>query len=112
VGGAIECREAIRAGNGIEAGGTITSSTHLDAGWGIRSQGAIRVGGAIRAGESISAAREIRAGEGYGIYAGLDVRADAWEDSARVQAAVRPADLRSGWWAGTLEEPRLALVDD
>lgn len=96
----VECAAGIRAGHGIECGATLRCAGHLDAGWGIRANGAVLVEGAIRAGESICAGDDIRAGSGYGIYAGLDVRDEAWEASAQVRARRRPGGLRSGWWAG------------
>ena len=42
----------------------------------------------------------IRAGQGYGVFAGLDVQVEAWESSARVSAPEKPEGLMSGWWAG------------
>ena len=45
-------------------------------------------------------ARASGAGDGYGVFAGLDVQVDAWESSARVSAPEKPEGLMSGWWAG------------
>ena len=74
---------------------------HLEAGWGIKAGGAIAAEGSIRAGESLQAEDEIRAGAGYGIFAGLNVKVDTWEDSAMVRARMQPEALLSGWWAGS-----------
>ena len=54
--------------------------------------------GAIKAGETLQAQTEIRAGSGYGVYAGLSVQMDAWEDCATVSAARKPEALVSGHW--------------
>ncbi len=119
VGQEMECAAAVRVGHGVECGDTLRCAGHLDAGWGIRAAGSILVEGAIRAGESVRAGGDIQAGAGYGIYAGLDVRADAWETSAQVCARRRPAQLHSGWWAGPADATflkvtgaALALPDD
>ncbi|ANN73634.1 hypothetical protein ACL598_21590 [Bordetella bronchialis] len=120
VGEALECGAGIRVRHGVACGATLRCGGHVDAGWGIRAAGSIVVQGAIRAGESIRAGGEIRAGAGYGIYAGLDVRDDAWETSAQVRARHRPAQLHSGWWAGPDErvagrdagDDAIALPDD
>jgi hypothetical protein len=53
--------------------------------------------GAFRAGESLHA-DAIAAGHGYGVYAGLMVRQDSWESSARVSSRHRPERLFSGCW--------------
>ena len=100
VGGALTGADSIHAAQGIESGGAIRCGMHLEAGWGIRSGEAIVAEGAIKAGESLFARQEIRAGAGYGVYAGLDVRVDAWEASAQVHAGMRPEGLMSGWWGG------------
>ena len=101
VGEEIQCAAGVQARHGVECGETLQCAGHLDAGWGIRVGGAVRAEGAIRAGESISAGDEILAGLGYGIYAGLVVRSDAWEVSAQVRACRHPEELKSGWWAGS-----------
>lgn len=98
---------AVRVGRGIVAGGTLRAGGHLEAGWGIRADGSIVVDGAIRAGEGIESGEEIRAGDGYGVYAGLAVRRDAWEVSAPVRARARPEGLTSGWWAGEPMDRRM-----
>ena len=112
VNSAIHCEKSIRTGghltglgniksaNGIEAGADLRCHGHLHANWGIKGGGCIVAAGAISAGESLQAGGEIRAGSGYGIYAGLIVQLDAWEDSARVSARALPPRLMSGWWAG------------
>lgn len=101
VGEALECAAGVQARHGVECGASLYCAGHLDAGWGIRVGGTLRADGAIRAGESICAGDEILAGPGYGIYAGLVVRADAWEVSAQVRACRQPEALKSGWWAGS-----------
>ena len=68
------------------------------AGWGIKAMEGMTAAGAISAGESLYSEAEIRAGEGYGVYAGLNVPEHAWESSACVQASQRPQGLRSGHW--------------
>ena len=82
------------------AGAGIDCASHMEAGWGIKAGEAIVALGAIKAGESMQAGDEIEAGAGYGVYAGLQVHAEAWESSGRVHARLRPARLLSGWWAG------------
>lgn len=108
VGDDIECGAGMRAGNGVECGRDLQCAGHLDAGWGIRVGGDVKADGAIRAGESIRAGNEIHAGPGYGIYAGLVVRTDAWEVSAQVRASRYPQALKSGWWT----DAALAPVND
>ena len=67
----------------------------------IAAQGATVVAVDIpAAGESLAAGQDIRAGEGYGVFAGLDVQEEAWPASGQVWAAERPAGLRSGVWMG------------
>lgn len=86
---------------GIECGGRIECGGHLYAGWGIKALEDIGAAGAISAGESLFSHGEIAAGEGYGVYAGLNVPEHAWESSASVHAIRRPARLRSGHWNDT-----------
>ncbi|MBN8771654.1 MAG: hypothetical protein J0I46_08845, partial [Thiobacillus sp.] len=81
-----------------EAGTTIHCQEHLEAGWGIKALGAIVAGGAIKAGESLQTEATIRAGDGYGIYAGLNVSVEVWEASAWVRARELPNRLFSGHW--------------
>lgn len=100
VGEGFECAAGVQAAHGVECGDSLLCAGHLEVGRGIRVGGAVRAEGAIRAGESIYAGDEIAAGQGYGIYAGLVVRADAWEVSAQVSASRPPVGLKSGWWAG------------
>jgi len=97
-GGQIDCGGDLRAGQGIVAGGALTGAGHIEAGWGIRAAHDIVAQGAIKAGESLVAGGVIRAGQGYGVYAGLNVQRDAWEASAQVCASERPAGLLSGCW--------------
>ena len=99
VGGHLTGLENIKSANGIETGADLRCHGYLHANWGIRSGGCIVAAGAISAGESLQAGGEIRAGKGYGIYAGLGVRRDAWEASAQVRARCKPDNLMSGWWA-------------
>ncbi|MVW80313.1 hypothetical protein [Bordetella sp. 02P26C-1] len=83
---------------GIECNGILDCGGHLFAGWGIKAMEGMTAAGAISAGESLYSEAEIRAGEGYGVYAGLNVPEHAWESSACVQASQRPQGLRSGHW--------------
>lgn len=83
---------------GIECNGILECGGRLFAGWGIRAMESMTAAAAISAGESLYSEGEIRAGEGYGIYAGLNVPEHAWESSAWVQASQRPEGLRSGYW--------------
>ena len=96
--GRLHCGGDLRAGQGIVAGGALTGAGHIEAGWGIRAAHDIVAQGAIKAGESLVAGGVIRAGQGYGVYAGLNVQRDAWEASAQVCASERPAGLLSGCW--------------
>lgn len=107
----IHCEKGIRAGGditsdadivarqGIECGGTLRCGGHLFTDWGIKALAQIEASGAISAGESLYTEGEICAGDGYGVYAGLNVPEHAWESSARVHACRRPRSLRSGHWA-------------
>lgn len=110
VGGSVQCSGSVRAGGlmrtgadirvaeGLLSRGRVECGRHLDAGWGVKAAEAIVAQGCIRAGESLCAEGEIRAGCGYGVYAGLSVRRDSWECSARVSAQAKPDLLMSGWW--------------
>jgi len=100
-GGGVRADQEINAGCGIQAGGSIQSGEHLACGWGLIAGEDIRAEGAIRAGEGAQAAGVIEAGAGHGVYAGLSVRLDAWDLCARVIAQTRPAQLVSGYWAGS-----------
>lgn len=107
----LQCVKGIRAGgditsdgdiftrHGIECGGSIRCGGHLYADWGIKALEHISADGAISAGESLYTEGEICAGDGYGVYAGLNVPEHAWESSASVHAIRRPNSLRSGHWA-------------
>ncbi|GGX30742.1 hypothetical protein GCM10007242_41810 [Pigmentiphaga litoralis] len=98
VGGDLHAQGQVQVGRGIHAGGSVRATRHIGAGWGIRAGGDIVSGGAIRAGESLLATGMIEAGAGYGVFAGVDVCMDSWEDSARVTAQCKPERLLSGWW--------------
>jgi len=91
--------EAVAA-RGIQAGGDVIGGDHLETGWGIKAGGDVIADGAIRVGEGIESGGRIVAGAGHGIYAGLRVRMDAWDVSARVSAQDPPAALVSGYWVG------------
>ncbi|MEI2416709.1 hypothetical protein V8Z80_11030 [Orrella sp. JC864] len=104
-GGDILCEADLSTRHGVECGALLRCAGHVTAGWGIRARAGLHAAGAIRAGESLWTEGRIVAGEGYGIFAGLNVPAHAWESSARVQARSRPAGLRSGWWAGPAGGP-------
>jgi len=106
----IHCDKGIRVGGdmvsaadivtrqGIECGRSLQCGGHLFADWGIKALENISASGAISAGESLYSEGQICAGEGYGVYAGLNVPEHAWESSARVQASTLPRSLRSGYW--------------
>lgn len=99
-GGALTAHGNVHASHGIDAGGDVHCGKHLQADWGIRARGAITAKGAIKAGETLQADADICAGPGYGVYAGLSVQMDAWEDCASVRAARKPQGLVSGYWQG------------
>lgn len=101
-GGAIQSEGGIQAERGIIAGEGIYCEDFLDARWGVKAGGDITAGSAIRVGEGIETPGLISCGAGHGIYAGLAVRVDAWEISARVYARERPEQLLSGFWSGRL----------
>jgi len=110
VGGTLRCDQGIKTGGdvcvqgeaaverGILAAGSVQCGDHLEAGWGIKAGGDVAADGAIRVGEGIEAGGHIAAGPGHGVYAGLRVRMDAWDVSARVCAHARPQALVSGYW--------------
>ena len=97
--GDLRAQGEVVVGRGIQAGGSVQCGDHLEAGWGIKAGGDVVADGAIRVGEGIEAGGRILPGPGHGIYAGLRVRLDAWDLSARVSARVRPEALVSGYWA-------------
>lgn len=100
VGGHLTGAQSLRVGQGIVVGGAITGVAHLEAGWGVKAGECIHTHGAIKAGESLCAGGDICAGQGYGVYAGLNVQQDTWESSAQVWSPTPPAGLRSGVWMG------------
>jgi hypothetical protein len=95
----------IRVAEGLLSRGRIECGRHLEAGWGIKAVDSIAAHGCIRAGESLAAEGKIQAGCGYGVFAGLSVRRDAWECSARVSAREKPVGLMSGWWVEPASAP-------
>ncbi|MDM9561349.1 hypothetical protein [Bordetella petrii] len=97
--GDVRVQQEVQAGRGILAAGSVVCGDHLQAEWGIKAGGDVIADGAIRVGEGIEAGGRILAGPGHGVYAGLRVRMDAWDVSARVSASARPAALVSGYWA-------------
>lgn len=100
-GGAIAVQGLLDVGHGIATHDHITCGNHIQAGWGIKALGDIRAACSIRAGETLHAEGEIAAGEGYGVFAGMNVQMQAWPDCAWVRALRKPQALVSGWW----EEP-------
>src|SRR3546814_10038163 len=110
-GGDLRVQAEVTAARGIQAAGEVVCGDHLEAGWGIKAGGDVIADGAIRVGEGIESGGRILAGPGHGVYAGLRVRMDAWEVSARVSASVPPAVLVSGYWVADpsqAERPALA----
>ena len=113
VDGALQCGKGLRAastvqvqglldvGQGIAAQGDIDCGNHIQAGWGIKTLGDLRAACSIRAGETLQADGEIAAGQGYGVFAGMNVQMDAWPDCAWVRAVRKPHALVSGWWQET-----------
>jgi len=97
-GGDLRAQDEVTAARGIQAAGAVVCGDHLEAGWGIKAGGDVIADGAIRVGEGIESGGRILAGPGHGVYAGLRVRMDAWEVSARVSASAPPAVLVSGYW--------------
>lgn len=96
--GLVRSGDDIRVAQGLLSRGSVECGRHLEAGWGIKAADGIAAQGCIRAGESLATEGEIRAGGGYGVFAGLSVRRDGWECSARVSARTKPDELLSGWW--------------
>ena len=103
VGGHLTAGDSVRAGQGMLVGGALSGASHLEAGWGIKAGECIHAQGAIKAGESLCAGEDICAGQGYGVFAGLNVQEDAWGASAQVWAQKCPDGLRSGVWSGPRE---------
>lgn len=107
-GWSINAGDGIAAGNGIVAGEYITSGEYIIAGDGIvAGKGVIagrgiKAGDSIEAGEDIIAYEDINVGDGYCIFAGLHVKINEWDKLARVTAKNKPANLISGFWAGSL----------
>jgi len=96
--GALKVGGSAWSAQGIEVNQGIDVSEHLEACWGIVSGKSIVAGGSIKAGESLAAEEIIQSGDGYGIYAGLNVPMDVWEASAWVRARELPKRLFSGYW--------------
>lgn len=97
-GGAIHVQGLLEAGHGIATQDSLHCGNHIQAGWGIKALGDIRAACSIRAGESMQADGDIVAGEGYGVFAGMNVQQAAWPDCAWVRALRKPQGLVSGWW--------------
>ena len=97
-GGAIAVHGLLEVGHGIATHGDLVCGNHIQAGWGIKAGGDIRAACSIRAGETLHAEGEIAAGEGYGVFAGMNVQMQAWPDCAWVRALRKPQGLVSGWW--------------
>lgn len=97
-GGSIAVQGLLDVGHGMAAGDHIDGGNHIQAGWGIKSLGDIRAACSIRSGETLQADGDIATGEGYGVFAGLNVQMQAWPDCAWVHAARKPSSLMSGHW--------------
>ena len=107
-GGDVQVQGLLEAGQGIAAQGDIDCGNHIQAGWGIKTLGDLRAACSIRAGETLQADGEIAAGQGYGVFAGMNVQMDAWPDCAWVRALRKPQGLVSGWWDAPSAAPMLA----
>ena len=94
------CSDGLHVLHGIQSGSSIRSGMHIDAGWGIIAGEDIVAEGAVRAGECVSASGDVGAGDGYGVYAGLSARRDAWPSCGQVRSKSRPPGLMSGLWVG------------
>jgi len=97
-GGSIEVQGLLDVGHGIATNDHLNCGNHIQAGWGIKALGDIRAACSIRAGETLQAEGVIAAGQGYGVFAGMNVQMDAWPDCAWVRALRKPQSLISGWW--------------
>lgn len=97
-GGAIAVQGLLDVGHGIACNDHIECGNHIQAGWGIKALGDIRAACSIRSGETLQADGEIAAGEGYGVFAGMNVQMQAWPDCAWVRALKKPSGLVSGFW--------------
>src|SRR5574337_871855 len=110
--GRLHCGGDLRTDWGVEVQESLHCGGDLRAAWDVVCGGALTVGagafigrdltvhGGIACDKSLRAGGDIRAGEGYGIFAGLNVQEPAWEDSAQVWSQRLPAGLRSGMWMG------------
>ena len=98
--GDIEVQGLLDVGQGVATQGNVAGGNHIQAGWGIRALGDIGAACSIRVGESLHAEGEIIAGEGYGVFAGMNVQMQAWPDCAWVRARRKPQGLVSGCWQG------------
>lgn len=97
-GGRIAVQGLLEVGHGIASNDEIVCGNHIQAGWGIKALGDIRAACSIRAGETLQSDAEIAAGQGYGVFAGMNVQMEAWPDCAWVRALKKPEALISGWW--------------
>ena len=97
-GGTIAVQGLLDVGHGIACNDHIECGNHIQAGWGIKALGDIRAACSIRSGETLQADGEIAAGEGYGVFAGMNVQMQAWPDCAWVRALKKPSGLVSGFW--------------
>jgi cytoskeletal protein CcmA (bactofilin family) len=100
VGGEATVDGTVRAGHGIVVGRSLHCAMHIEAGWGIKAGHDIHAGNSIQAGEGICAGGRLQTGQGYGVYAGLAVHVDSWDNAARVMAVAPPERLLSGCWSG------------
>ncbi len=97
-GDAVEVQGLLEVGHGIASNSHIECGNHIQAGWGIKALGDIRAACSIRTGETLQSDGEISAGDGYGVFAGMNVQMDAWPDCAWVRAMKKPKGLISGFW--------------
>lgn len=104
-GGPLQVQGLLDVAHGIACNDHIECGNHIQAGWGIKALGDIRAACSIRVGETLQAEGEIAAGEGYGIFAGMNVQMEAWPDCAWVRALKKPQALISGFWENTVLSP-------
>jgi cytoskeletal protein CcmA (bactofilin family) len=103
------CRRSCRANTittefDLEVGNSLVVAENVSAGGHIKAESRIQVRGALLAGKSIQtsssifASKKIEVGDGYGIYAGLNVPHQLIEAHGFVATRERPKAVRSGYY--------------